>query len=97
MRRLKDKRRILGGPRPAKPAIKPRLMNLKIGAAYVSAKGTSLRMRWGRDPVFMVLEVPERCTSLSIVKVIGPNGLLLVTAGELRPAVDTSETAEATE
>ena len=54
-------------------------------------------MRWGRDPVFMVLEVPERCTSLSIVKVIGPNGLLLVTAGELRPAVDTSETAEAPE
>jgi hypothetical protein len=45
----------------------------------------------------MVLEVPERCTSLSIVKVIGPNGLLLVTAGELRPAVDTSETAEAPE
>lgn len=94
MRRSKDKRRILGGPRPAKPAIKPRLMNLQVGAAYVSAKGTSLRMMWGRDPIFMVIEVPPRCTTVSVVKVIGPNGLLLVTAGELRPAIDTSETAE---
>ena len=95
MRRAKDKRRILGGtPRPAKPAVPPRLMRLVVGAAYVSAKATGLRTVWGNQAVFMVLEVPPRCTTHSVVKVLGPNGMLLVTAGELRPAIDTSETAE---
>jgi len=98
MRRAKDKRRILGGaPRPAKSAVPPRLMRLVVGAAYVSAKATGLRAVWGNQAVFMVLEVPARCTTHSVVKALGPNGMILMTAGDLRPAVDTSETAQAVE
>jgi hypothetical protein len=52
-------------------------------------------MQWGNQSVFMVLEVPARCTTVSIIKVLGPNGLLFISAGDLRPAVDTSETAQA--
>jgi len=77
-----------------KPAAPARLMLLVVGNAYVARKGSTTRMMWGNQSVFMVLEVPQRCTTASIIKVLGPSGMLLIEAGDLRPAVDNSETAE---
>ena len=77
-----------------KPAARARLMLLVVGNAYVTRKGSATRMMWGSQSVFVVLKVPQRCTTASIINVLGPNGMLLIEAGDLRPAIDNSETAE---
>ena len=99
MRKQKEKRPVRReGANSMFPKPKPaRLMTLVVGNAYFSRKGSATRMQWGNQSVFMVLEVPARCTTVSIIKVLGPNGLLFISAGDLRPAVDTSEATEVTE
>ena len=97
MRKQKGKRPIRrdgAGSFSRKPVKPARLMTLVVGNAYFARKGSATRIQWGNQSVFMVLEIPQRCTTASIIKVLGPNGMLLIIAGDLRPAVDNSETAE---
>lgn len=76
--RMLTDRRVSRAPKPA-------IVLLEIGAAYTARKGSSLRYTFGRDAIYMVTQLPPAVTTLSIVQVLGPRGVVLCYAVDLRP------------
>ena len=60
-------------------------VRLEVGKAYTARKGSSLRMQFGIDAVYMVTQLPPLVTTASIVQVLGPRGVALCNAADLRP------------
>lgn len=76
--RMLTDRRVSRAPKPA-------IVLLEIGAAYTARKGSSLRYTFERDAIYMVTQLPPAVTTLSIVQVLGPRGVVLCYAVDLRP------------
>ena len=66
---------------------KPRLplVKLELGKAYTAKKGSNLRMQFGPDAIYMVTQLPPIVNVASIVQVLGPRGVAMVYASDLRP------------
>jgi len=67
-------------PRRTGPIVK-----LELGKAYTARKGSSLRIMFGPEAVYMVTQLPPVVTTASIVQVLGPRGVALCNAVDLRP------------
>lgn len=71
--------------RPAKRRTGP-IVKLELGKAYTARKGSWLRTQFGVDAVYMVTALPPGpLTTSSYVQVLGPRGVALVPAIDLRP------------
>ena len=72
-----------------RPAAKRRtgpIVKLELGKAYTARKGSPLRIQWGTDAIYMVTKLPlGSVTTVSIVQVLGPCGVVLCYAADLRP------------
>jgi hypothetical protein len=74
--------------RPA-PKSKPGpIVKLEVGKAYTARKGSYLRVQYGPEAVYMVTQVPRIIQVGSIVQVLGPRGVALCNAGDLRPVAE---------
>ena len=51
----------------------------------VVKKGSYLRIQFGTDAIYMVTQLPPVVTTTSIVQVLGPRGVALCNAVDLRP------------
>lgn len=62
------------------------IVRLELGKAYTARKGCPLRIQWGTDAIYMVTKLPlGPVTTVSIVQVLGPCGVVLCCAADLRP------------
>ena len=61
------------------------IIPLELGKAYTARKGSYLRVQYGPDAVYMVTQLPPVVTMGSVVQVLGPRGVALCNAGDLRP------------
>ena len=62
------------------------IIPLELGKAYTARKGSPLRIQWGTDAIYMVTKLPlGSVTTVSIVQVLGPCGVVLCYAADLRP------------
>lgn len=61
------------------------IVRLVLGKAYTARKGSWLRVQFGVDAVYMVTQLPPVVTINAIVQVLGPRGVALCNAGDLRP------------
>ena len=71
-----------------RPAARKRtgpLVKLELGKAYTDRKGSYLRVQFGPDAIYMVTQLPPVVTTTSIVQVLGPRGVALCNAVDLRP------------
>ena len=65
---------------------RPPAVRLELGKAYTARKGSPLRIHWGTDAIYMVTKLPlGPVTTVSIVQVLGPCGVALCCAADLRP------------
>ena len=76
--------RMLTGRRVAR-APKPATLLLELGKAYTARKGSNLRYMFGAGAIYMVTQLPSPVTTTSIVQVLGPRGVVLCYATDLRP------------
>jgi hypothetical protein len=60
-------------------------VRLEVGKAYTARKGSWLRVQFGLDAIYMVTQLPPVVTTSSIVQVLGPRGIALCNAVDLRP------------
>jgi hypothetical protein len=61
------------------------IVKLELGKAYTARKGSFLRVQFGTDAIYMVTQLPPVVTTTSIVQVLGPRGVALCNAVDLRP------------
>ena len=71
--------------RPNAKRRKEPIIPLVLGKAYTARKGSSLRIRFGPEAIYMVTALPPIVTLSSIVQVLGPTGVSLCCASDLRP------------
>ena len=71
--------------RPVSRMPKLPIVKLELGKAYTARKGSSLRWQFGHDAVYMVTQLPPVVNTSSIVQVLGPRGVAMVYAVDLRP------------
>lgn len=60
-------------------------VRLEVGKAYTARKGSWLRVQFGTDAIYMVTQLPPVVTTASVVQVLGPRGVALCNAIDLRP------------
>lgn len=61
------------------------IVKLELGKAYTARKGSFLRVQFGFDAVYMVTQLPPKVTTESFVQVLGPRGVVVCSAADLRP------------
>ena len=61
------------------------IVRLEVGKAYTARKGSYLRVQFGTDAIYMVTQLPPVVTTASVVQVLGPRGVALCNAIDLRP------------
>jgi len=61
------------------------IVKLELGKAYTARKGSPLRIQWGPLAVYMVVHLPQVVSRTAIVHVLGPCGITLCYAADLRP------------
>jgi len=71
--------------RPVSTKPKLPIVKLELGKAYTARKGSSLRWQFGHDAVYMVTQLPPKVTTESFVQVLGPRGVVVCSAVDLRP------------
>jgi hypothetical protein len=71
--------------RPKRKAPSLPIVKLELGKAYTARKGSNLRWQFGTDAIYMVTALPPVVTTSSIVQVLGPRGVVLCYAVDLRP------------
>lgn len=81
------------GERPAARSSGPvRRLPIVVGKAYTARKGSYLRVQFGPGAVYMVLAAPPIVTHRSVIQVLGPRGMTLCNATDLRPCEDPEDT-----
>lgn len=72
-----------------RPALKRKtgpIVRLELGKAYTARKGSWLRVQYGIEAVYMVTQLPPGPLKVgSFVQVLGPRGVLICDAIDLRP------------
>ncbi len=71
--------------RPVSRKPKGPIVRLELGKAYTARKGSYLRVQFGSDAIYMVTQLPPVVTTTSVVQVLGPRGVALCNASDLRP------------
>ena len=71
--------------RPVSRKPKGPIVKLEVGKAYTARKGSYLRIQFGTDAIYMVTQLPPVVMTTSIVQVLGPCGVALCNAADLRP------------
>jgi len=71
--------------RPTSRKPKGPIVKLELGKAYTARKGSNLRYMFGAGAIYMVTQLPSPVTTTSIVQVLGPRGVVLCYATDLRP------------
>jgi hypothetical protein len=71
--------------RPVSTKPKGPIVKLELGKAYTARKGSYLRFQFGTDAIYMVTQLPPVVTTSSVVQVLGPRGIALCNAIDLRP------------
>lgn len=71
--------------RPVAKARTGPIVKLEVGKAYTARKGSYLRVQYGPDAIYMVTQLPPVVTTTSVVQVLGPRGVALCNASDLRP------------
>ena len=73
------------GSRPERRQSQGPVLRIELGKAYTARKGSPLRWQFGHDAVYMVTQLPPVVYKSTIIQVLGPRGVAMVYAADLRP------------